>query len=336
MSVFELRQLGASDVMVTPVIFGAWAVGGWMWGGNDEADSIAAIRASIDHGVTTIDTAAVYGQGYGEEVVGKAIQGLHDQVQIATKGGMTWDLEGGSDPWATQDPPGPRHPDPPQLEPQDNPHRMRAEPETARRGRHRPLPDPLARHHDARRGHDGRAGEAQGSRQDPGHRREQLRRGVDQEAAAAGPLASLQPPYSLIQRKIEKEILPTCRELNVGVIAYSPMERGLLAGTVPADRIFPPGDHRATHKFFKPENRALVLESLEKVRPIAEKHGVSLAQMVINWTIQVPGITAAIVGARNAEQAEHNAKALSFRLSPEECAEIRQAFDATSATMMAS
>ena len=85
MSVFEPRELGNSGVKVTPVIFGAWAVGGWMWGGNDEADSIAAIRASIDHGVTTIDTAAVYAQGYGEEVVGKAIQGLRDKVQIATK-----------------------------------------------------------------------------------------------------------------------------------------------------------------------------------------------------------------------------------------------------------
>ena len=85
----EPRQLGASDVKVSPVIFGAWAVGGWMWGGNDEADSIAAIQASIDHGVTTIDTAAVYGQGYGEEVVGKAIQGRRDRVQVATKCGMT-------------------------------------------------------------------------------------------------------------------------------------------------------------------------------------------------------------------------------------------------------
>ena len=155
------------------------------------------------------------------------------------------------------------------------------------------------------------------------------------KAAAAGPLASLQPPYSLIQRKIEKEILPTCRELGIGVIVYSPMERGLLTGSVPPGRVFPPGDHRATHRFFTPENRKRVLESLEKVRPIAETHGVSLAQMVINWTIQVPGITAAIVGARNAEQAEHNARALTFRLSPEECAAIRQAFDATSATMMA-
>ena len=98
-----MRKLGGSDVEVSPVIFGAWAVGGWMWGGAEESESIAAIQASIDHGVTTIDTAAVYGQGYGEEVVGKAIRGRRDKVQVATKCGMTWDLPGGSDPWATKD-----------------------------------------------------------------------------------------------------------------------------------------------------------------------------------------------------------------------------------------
>ena len=336
MNVIESRPLGASDVRVTPVIFGAWAVGGWMWGGNDEADSIAAIRASIDHGVTTIDTAAVYGQGYGEEVVGKAIRGLRDKVQVATKGGMTWDLEGGSDPWQTQDRLGHditirrnSRPDTIPIECERSLKRLGVDvidlyqvhwPDTTT-----PVEDTMA---------------ALVKLKDQGKIRAIGVSNYDatwiKKAAAAGPLASLQPPYSLIQRKIEKEILPTCRELGVGVIVYSPMERGLLTGSVPPDRAFPPGDHRATHKFFKPENRKLVLESLEKVRPIAEAHGVSLAQMVINWTFQVPGITAAIVGARDAEQAEHNAKALTFRLSPEESAEIRKAFDQTSATMMAS
>jgi aryl-alcohol dehydrogenase-like predicted oxidoreductase len=336
LSVFEPRRLGASEVRVTPVIFGAWAVGGWMWGGNDEADSIAAIQASIDHGVTTIDTAAVYGQGYGEEVVGKAIQGRRDKVQIATKGGMTWDLEGGSDPWSTKD----------RLD-HDVVIRRNSSPKTIPIECERSLkrlgvdvidlyqihwPDITTPFEDTMA--------ALVKLKDQGKIQAIGVSNYDatwiKNAAAAGPVASLQPPYSLIQRKIEKEILPTCQELGVGVIVYSPMERGLLTGSVPPDRVFPPGDHRTTHKFFTPENRKRVLESLEKVHPIADKHGVSLAQMVINWTIQVPGITAAIVGARNAEQAEHNAKALSFRLSTEECAQIRQAFDATSAAMMAS
>ena len=336
MNVFEKRLLGGSDVAVTPVIFGAWAVGGWMWGGNDEAESIAAIRASIDHGVTTIDTAAVYGQGYGEEVVGKAIQGLRDRVQIATKGGMTWDLEGGSDPWSTQDRDG-----------KDILIRRNSSPSTLPIECERSLkrlgvdvidlyqihwPDTTTAVEDSMA--------ALVKLKDQGKIRAIGVSNYDAEwvrrAAAVAPVASLQPPYSLVQRKIEKDILPTCRELNIGVIVYSPMERGLLTGSVPADRIFPPGDHRAGHKFFKPENRKRVNDSLDLIRPIAEQRGVSLAQLVINWTIQVPGITAALVGARNAEQAEHNAKALAFKLSPEECAEIRQAFDDTSAALMAS
>ena len=334
MNVFEPRHLGSSEVSVTPVIFGAWAVGGWMWGGNDEADSIAAIQASIDHGVTTIDTAAVYGQGYGEEVVGKAIQGRRDRVQVATKCGMRWDVAGGSDPWETTDRLGEKvtiyrnsKPESIAVECERSLKRLGVDvidlyqvhwPDTTT-----PVEESMA---------------ALVKLQEQGKIRAIGVSNYDatwiKKAAAVAPVASLQPPYSLIQRKIEKEILPACREHGIGVIVYSPMERGLLAGTVPPDRKFPPGDHRASHKFFTPENRERVLGSLDKVRPIAEKHGVSLAQMVINWTIQEPGITAAIVGARNAEQAEHNAGALAFRLSPEERAEIRHAFDATSAAMM--
>ena len=336
MNVFEPRPLGSSNVKVTPVIFGAWAVGGWMWGGSDEAESIAAIQASIDHGVTTIDTAAVYAQGYGEEVVAKAIQGRRDKVQVATKCGMRWDSDQGSDPWKTQDRQGRdvvirrnSKPDSIAHECEQSLKRLRIDvidlyqihwPDTTT-----PVEDSMA---------------ALLKLQDQGKIRAIGVSNYDaswiKKAAGAAPLASLQPPYSLIQRKIEPEILPLCREHGIGIIAYSPLERGLLTGTVSPDRQFPPGDHRASHKFFTPENRKRVLEALEQIRPIAETHGVSLAQMVINWTVQEPGITAAIVGARNAEQAKHNAEALAFRLTPEERARIRHAFDATSAAMMAS
>ena len=151
---------------------------------------------------------------------------------------------------------------------------------------------------------------------------EWMRRGM-----TAAPLHSNQPPYSLIQRKIEQDMLPFCRENNIGVIVYSPMERGLLAGKVPPEREFPPGDHRAKHKFFTVENRKRMLAALEKIKPIADRHGASYAQTVINWTIHEPGITAAIVGARNAEQAKHNAGAMGFKLSEAERAQIRNAFD---------
>lgn len=149
------------------------------------------------------------------------------------------------------------------------------------------------------------------------------------------PLASLQPPYSLIQRKIEQEILPFCREHRIGVIVYSPLERGLLTGKVTPQRQFAPGDHRARHKYFTVENRTRVLAALEKIRPIAERHNASLAQIVINWTIHEPGITAALVGARNAEQATHNAGAMNFTLTPQERAQVRAAFDEPAKVMNA-
>ena len=331
------RRLGTSDVMVSPVIFGAWAVGGWMWGGAEEAESIAAIRAGIDHGATTIDTAAVYGQGYGEEVVGKAIRGIRDRVQIATKCGMRWDDQaggnGGSDPWKTQD----RAGNPITIRRNARPESIAHECEQSLKrlgidaidlyqvhwpDTSTPVEDTMAALVKLR--DQGKIRAIGVSNYDP----DWLRRASD-----AAPVASLQPPYSLIQRKIEAEILPLCRSRDIGVIVYSPLERGLLTGAVGPDRKFPPGDHRAAHKFFTVANRERVLAALEPIRPIAETHGKSLAQVVINWTIQEPGITAALVGARNAEQAAHNAESMNFALSPEERATIRAAFDPVSASM---
>jgi methylglyoxal reductase len=334
MNVMEPRRLGASEVTVSPVIFGAWAVGGWMWGGADEADSIAAIQAGIDHGLTTIDTAAVYGQGYGEEVVGKAIKGRRDRVQVATKCGMRWDVDEGSDPWPTKD----RHGHDIVIRNNSRPESIAFECEQSLRRLgvdvidlyqvHRPDPSTPVEdtmHALVRLKEQGKIRAIGVSNYDV----EGMRR-----AGAVAPLASLQPLYSLIQREIEAEILPYCRAAGIGVIVYSPLERGLLTGKVGPDRQFPPGDHRASHRFFTVENRRRVREALEQVRPIAERHGASLAQVVINWTIHEPGITAAIVGARTPAQAEENAGAMAFVLSPRERADIRRAFDACAAALM--
>lgn len=329
----QMRQLGQSDVKVTPVIFGAWAIGGWMWGGNEEKDSIDAIRAAIDHGVNTIDTAAIYGMGYSEELVARAIKGIRDKVIIATKCGMRWDTEEGSDPWPQKD-----------NEGRDVVIRKNAKPASIafeceqslkRLGvdvidlyqihwpdKSTPVEDSMV---------------AMVKLKDQGKIRAIGVSNYDVEwmrrATNVAPVASLQPPYSLIQRKIEKDVLPFCREHHVGVIVYSPLERGLLAGAVPPERTFPAGDHRASHKYFTVENRKRVLAALEKVRPIAEKHKASLAQVVINWTAHEPGITGALVGARNAEQAAHNAGALNFELSADERGTIRAAFDEPSRVM---
>jgi len=334
LNAIEPRRLGASDVHVSPVIFGAWAIGGWMWGGTDEGDSIAAIRAGIDHGVTTIDTAAIYGQGYSEELVAKAIQGRRDRVQVATKCGMRWDSPDGSDPWPMKDRDG-----------RDIVIRKNSRPESVAFECEQSLrrlgidvidlyqvhwPDSSTPAEDTMH--------ALIKLKDQGKIRAIGVSNYDvpwmQRASAVARLDSLQPPYSLIQRKIEPEILPYCRAQGISVIVYSPLERGLLAGAVPPERVFPEGDHRATHKFFTPENRRRVLDALDAVRPIAEAHGATLAQVVINWTILEPGITAALVGARNADQSMQNAKALTFLLANDERAAIRRAFDATSKAMM--
>jgi len=334
LSVIEPRKLGSSDLKVSPVIFGAWAVGGWMWGGSDEQASIAAIQASIDHGATTIDTAAIYGQGYSEELVGRAIKGRRDQVQIATKCGMRWDDDRGSDRWETQD----RHGNPLVVYRNSKPDSVIYECEQSLKRLGVDVIDLYQVHWPDTTTPVEDTMHALVKLQEQGKIRAIGVSNYDATwlagAIKVAPLASLQPPYSLIQRKIEPEILPFCREHNIGVIVYSPLERGLLTGKVGPDRKFPAGDHRASHKFFTIENRERVAKALDQIRPIADAHGASLAQVVINWTIHEPGITAALVGARDADQATHNAGALRFALSPDERAAIRHAFDAPSAAMM--
>jgi aryl-alcohol dehydrogenase-like predicted oxidoreductase len=331
----QLRPLGTSDVRVSPVIFGAWAIGGWMWGGNDEQDAIDAIRASLDHGVNAIDTAAIYGQGNSEQIVAKAIKGVpRERVVIATKCGRRWDSDVGSDPWSTTD----IHGKPITI--RSNSRRdsifHECEQSLKRLGvdyidlyqihwpdRTTPVEEALRAMDDLRK---------QGKIRAVGVSNYDLEwlRG----AVTAAPLHSLQPPFSLLNRQIERDgTLAFCREHNVGVIVYSPMERGLLTGKVTPERQFAPGDHRATHKFFTVENRKRVLAALEQVKPIADRHGASYAQLVINWTMNEPGITAALVGARNAEQAEHNAGAMRFTLTPDERAQVRRAFDGVAAAL---
>ncbi len=318
----EYRKLGCSDIKVSAITFGAWAIGGWMWGGQDEADAIAAMEKAIELGITTIDTAAVYGFGASEELVGKVARGRRDKLQILTKYGMRWDVDKGSVRWETTDSEG-------------NPVTIRrcawrasvieeCERSLKRLGtdyidlfqchwRDEDTPVEETMEAIARLLKDGKI----------------LASGVsnfsveDMEAARrVAPLASDQPPYSMVNRGIESSLLQYCMEHNIGVIVYSPLQRGLLTGKITMDHKFPSNDHRSTNAFFKPDNRRKVLAMLDELRPIAAARGVTLAQLVINWTIHRPGITAALVGARNARQAEENARAADFRLSDEEVARI--------------
>lgn len=334
----EHRALGNSDVKVSPVTFGAWAIGGWMWGGSEEAESIAAIQAGIDAGITSIDTAAIYGQGHSEELVGKAVAGRRDKVQILTKCGMRWDDARGSDAWPTKDNAG----NPITVTRNSKPDSIEHEVELSLRRLKTDVIDLYQIHWPDLTTPIEESIEAMEKIRKAGKIRAigVSNYNATQLAAADGwlkghgsTLASLQPPYSVINRGIEKEILPLCRQRNVGTVVYSPMERGLLTGKFGPDHTFPAGDHRANYKAFKSEVRKAVHEALAKVKPIADKHGASFAQLVVNWTFSEPGVTAALVGARNAEQAEHNAGAMRFTLTADERTQIRTAFDGAAALM---
>ncbi len=323
----EYRQLGDSDVKVSAVTLGTWAIGGWMWGGTDEAAAVAAIRKAVDVGMTSIDTAPIYGMGLSEEIVGKAIAGRRERVQVLTKYGMRWDLAEGQHWFDTKTPEGRQV----KVHRCAKPHSVIEECERSlkRLGvdaidlyqcHWRDPTTPVAETMQAidkllKAGKIRAAGVSNFSAEE-----------ID-AARKVVPLASDQPPYSMLRREIEADVLPYCRAHKVGVIVYSPLQLGILTGKVTMDRQFPPDDQRAGSPYYSPENRRKVLEFLEQIRPIAEAHDATLAQLVINWTIHRDGVTAALVGARNPAQAAENAAADDFKLTDAETKRIGELLD---------
>jgi aryl-alcohol dehydrogenase-like predicted oxidoreductase len=321
------RRLGTSDLHIHPVVLGAWAIGGSMWGGQDERRSIDAIVASVDAGVNLIDTAPVYGTGKSEELLGKALRGRRDKVLIATKCGLIWDRpDQGTLRFNMVD-----------VDERSRPIHYDMSPAAVRQG----LEDSLRRlgtdHVDLLQIHwpDPRI---------PTERMfDEMLRLRDEgkvrwlgvcnfspaQLQAAKPLAGIvshQPQYNLLDREIEKDALPWCLRENVGVIVYSPMARGLLTGKYDAAHRFPANDHRAGLKWFAPDRRPLVLAALEKARPLADQYGVTLGNLAVAWVLAQPGITGAIVGARDAKQAEENARAGSVALKEEDVKKLSEWF----------
>lgn len=318
----EYRQLGSSDVKVSAVTLGTWAIGGWMWGGTDDEAAVAAIHKAIDAGMTSIDTAPIYGFGHSERTVGRAVAGRRDQVQILTKYCMRWDLEEGEFFFQTTDAKG----KPLKVYKNARPASIMAECE---RSLKRLGTDRIDLYQCHWRDHTTPVEETMTAMErllkDGKIRAAGVSNFTAEEIDAARsvvPLASDQPPYSMVRRGIEADVLPYCREHNVGLVVYSPLQLGLLTGKVTLEREFPRDDQRSGSAYFKPQNRKRVLEFLDKLRPIAEAHSATIAQLVINWTIHRPGVTAALVGARNARQAEENAAAGDFKLTDEETRKI--------------
>lgn len=320
----QLKRLGNSDVHVTPIAFGAWAIGGWMWGGAEENAALRAIRASFDAGITSIDTAPVYGFGRSEELVGRGMEGIPRQkYQLLTKYGLNWRTAEGEFYFDTTNNDG----KPTRVYKHSKASSVLKECEDSLRRLktdyidllqiHWPDPTtPIAETMGAvvkliEQGKVRAAGVCNYSVQQ-----------VD-EALKVVPLVSNQVPYSLIHRGIEEEVVPQALEKGMSIIPYSPLQRGLLTGKIKKGHKFNAGDTRENNRFYRPENIEAVNEMLEEIRPIADAHNATLAQIIINWTTRQPAMDCVLVGARDEAQVMDNVKALDFTLSDDELKKMR-------------
>jgi aryl-alcohol dehydrogenase-like predicted oxidoreductase len=308
------RRLGNSDLQITPIGIGAWAMGGgdwaFSWGHQDDNQSIAAIHAALDAGINWIDTAAVYGLGHSEEVVGKALAGRAHRPYVFTKCGMVWNERR-------------------QISRSLQAASVRRELEASLRRLkldaidlyqiHWPDPEP-----EIEEGWQTLAQlKKEGKIRNIGVSNfnvTQMRR-----AQKIAPVTSLQPPYNIVTSEIEKEILPFCREQHIGVIVYSPMKSGLLTGKMTRDRIaqLPPDDFRPRTPSFQEPLLTRNLGLVEVIRGIGERHSRTPGEVAIAWTLRDPVVTGAIVGMRSAEQARQAVRAAEFRLTADEILEIQ-------------
>lgn len=312
----ETRQLGNSDLHITRVGFGAWAIGGsgWQfaWGSQNDDDSLAAIHRALEMGVNWIDTAAVYGLGHSEEVVARALKSWSGpRPYIFTKCGLRWDAQANVRKVLRADSI--------REEVEDSLRRLGVDVIDLYQIHWPPDPDSTDLEE---------AWTTMADLKQEGKVRwigvsnfnvQQLRR-----AQAIAPVTSLQPPYSLIHREVEKEILPYCLHEGIGVIVYSPMASGLLTGAMTPERIakLPEDDWRKHHTDFTEPNLSRNLTLVERLKQIAQRHGRSAGEVATAWTLHNPAVTGAIVGARNAKQAEGVMRAGDLRLTDQEIQEI--------------
>ncbi|WP_276372986.1 aldo/keto reductase [Chryseolinea sp. H1M3-3] len=320
----ELKALGTSSVKVTPIAFGAWAIGGWMWGGAEGQAAIKAIKTSLDAGITTIDTAPIYGFGKSEELVGQALQGIpRDRYQILTKYGMNWRSNKGEYFFDSIDNSG----KPTKIYKYAGRDSVLQECEDSLRRLKTDYIDLLQIHWPDATTPIGETMEAVAKLIEQGKVRAAgvCNYSVAQveEALKTVKLASNQVPYSMIHRAIEKDVVPQAIANKMSIIPYSPLQRGLLTGKIKRDHKFNAGDTREGNRFYKPENIDRTNAFLQKIKPVADGYGVSLAQLVINWTTRQPAMDCVLVGARDDKQVQENVKSLSFKLSDDEIKTIR-------------
>jgi len=300
----ETRQLGKSDIQITPIITGTWQAGKAMWTDIDDQETIKAIRDAYEAGITTVDTAIVYGKGHSEQIVGQALSDVRNKVVYATKvfaDHLKYDQVIESceesltnlktdyiDLYQIHWPSGSFNSEIVPIA-----ETMKALLKLQEQGKIRAIGASNFSH-------------------------AQL-----EEAAQYGRIDSLQPPYSLFWRQVETDAMPYCIENQISILSYSSLAQGLLTGKFGLDHQFAPGDHRSKNKLFSGENAERAQKALSELRPIAQAHDCSLAQLSLAWLIAQPQ-TNAIAGVRNSQQAIGNSQATEVKLSPEEITKISQ------------
>lgn len=332
------RPLGISGIEASVVGFGAWAIGGWTWGGADEAESIRAIHAFLDAGGNLIDTAPIYGFGRSEEVVGKAIADRRDRVVLATKCVMRWDLTpqqkqrafrkfsttAENVDWSGQ--------------PTDQSFdvyiysRRDGIREEIERSLKRLRTDVIDLYQTHWQDDDTPMAERMGVLMDLKREGKIRAIGVSNATPALidayrefGPVAADQEKYSMLDRAMERTNLPKCASENIAFLAYSPLAQGLLTGKITPERQYADSDQRNFKERFRPDNVRKVQAMLEPMRPIAAKHNLTLAQLTLAWTLAQPGCSHILCGARTPAQAIENAAAGDVTLAAAELAEITRA-----------
>lgn len=313
------RNLGTSELALSEIAFGAWAAGGWMWGQANVNDAINAMQAGIANGMTTIDTAPIYGMGLSEEIVGKAIANQpRDRVQILTKFGMRWDINKGNYGFESTD----NYGKPVSIykyavkesviyECEQSLKRLKTDYIDLYQIHWPDITTPISETFEAvnqliKEGKVRYAGVSNFNTL-------QMKEALD-----VCPIISNQVPFSMINKGIQKEVIPFCDANQVGILAYSPMERGLLTGKIKNTNHLDAGDHRLHHPHFTPEFISNTHKFLQQIKPIADKKNCTLAQLVLAWTIFQPNITIALAGARNEQQALSNLMASTVTLYHEE------------------
>ena len=320
----EHRTLGESDIKVSELAFGAWAIGGWQWGGADSKDAVNAIETAVDHGMTTIDTAAVYGFGLSEELVGKAIRGKRDKVQILTKFGLTWGEKKGEFFFASQDNSG-KDVD---IYKYSSKAKVISDCDQSLKRLGTDFIDLYQIHWPDKTTPVSETMEAIEYLVKKGKIRAGAVCNYPQqlmiEAGKTYHIASNQVPYSMVNRSIENDIVPYCVNNNIGILAYSPLQRGLLTGKIKHGHVFKEGDTRPGTIYYMEPNFSRIMKLIENLSEIASGLNVTLSQLVLNWTLRQPGITCALAGARNADQVLENVRAADFKLNNEEIARINK------------